>query len=273
MTENNSRTFYIYEITNIINNKTYIGQHVCPKDKLPDEDKSYMGSGVLLTKAKKKYGIENFTKEIIAICNSRKEADILETQYIKIYREIGKAEYNLAAGGKGSSGVKHSEEFRKRDSEMMKSLWTNEEYRNNMIEVHKGKISWARGKKFSDEYCLKLSESHKGFKVSDETKEKISIANKGKVIPEEQRGLISNALKGRHYYNNGVVEVKRYECPEGFILGRLPGTMTKLHTEGSHRKISQTLSGTHFWNNGTEQVLSKECPGEEFVLGKLKNGV
>ena len=40
--------FYIYRITNLINGKTYIGQH-----KYKKLDDSYMGSGVYLAKAKK----------------------------------------------------------------------------------------------------------------------------------------------------------------------------------------------------------------------------
>ena len=52
--------YYIYRIRNKINGKTYIGQQ--KYKKLNDR---YMSSGVLLAKAKKKYGIENFTKTIL----------------------------------------------------------------------------------------------------------------------------------------------------------------------------------------------------------------
>ena len=33
---------------------------------------------------------------------------------------------------------------------------------------------------------------------------------------------VSKSKKGRHYYNNGKVEVMTFECPEGFMSGRLP---------------------------------------------------
>lgn len=46
--------YYIYEITNNINGKNYIGQRKCPKNKLPETDTKYMGSGIALINAYKK---------------------------------------------------------------------------------------------------------------------------------------------------------------------------------------------------------------------------
>lgn len=42
---------------------------------------------------------------------------------------------------------------------------------------------------------------------------------------------------GKHWYNNGTVQVQSTECPEGFVLGRLP------ISEETKKKISDTLTG------------------------------
>lgn len=69
---------YIYEIKNLVNNKTYIGQRKCPEDKTPETDIDYMGSGKLIKKSIKKYGVENFQKSILAVTETKENINILE---------------------------------------------------------------------------------------------------------------------------------------------------------------------------------------------------
>lgn len=61
---------------------------------------TYWGSGSILQSAYKKYGRENFIKEIlISGYFSQQEINALEIEYIKKERSIGKAEYNISEGG------------------------------------------------------------------------------------------------------------------------------------------------------------------------------
>ena len=53
----------IYKITNTINGKIYIGKYQ------GNNFNNYWGSGKILKNAYKKYGRENFTKEIIYECD------------------------------------------------------------------------------------------------------------------------------------------------------------------------------------------------------------
>ena len=189
-------SYSIYCITNKINNKTYIGQRKCPENKLPETDK-YMGSGTYLKNAQRKYGLQNFTKEILAITETEENINLLEEVFIKLYREIGKAEYNIADGGQ----IRFSGE--------------------NAIKVYSKISNSHKGHKTSEETKRKMSQSHKGRKISEETKRKLSQSLKGRKISEETKRKISEIHKDKHWFNNGLVEKLLMICPEGFIAGRL----------------------------------------------------
>ena len=186
--------YYIYRITNKVNNKTYIGQH--KYKKLND---SYMGSGKLIKRAQKKYGMENFEKEILYSRIQYKETvDAMERFAIAKERALGKAEYNLASGGEGGNGGankgKHpSEETKRKLSESHKGNRPSEETRQKMSEARKGK-------KHSEEWVRKISEAQKGRKLSEEHRRKLSEAKKGKTPWNKgKKGAQQAWNKGKHW--------------------------------------------------------------------------
>ena len=87
---------YIYKITNLINNKQYVGQSV------KDINEHYYGSGILIKKAIKKYKKQNFKKDIIEICSSIDELNIKESYYISKFKTIQPHGYNIRSGGNNS---------------------------------------------------------------------------------------------------------------------------------------------------------------------------
>lgn len=89
--------YMIYKITNLINNKIYIGKH-----KTSDLNDGYMGSGVYIKRAIKKYGIENFKKEILYTCVSEEEMNALELQIVNKDFLDRSDVYNINLGGLGS---------------------------------------------------------------------------------------------------------------------------------------------------------------------------
>ena len=74
--------YYIYMTTNLVNGKKYIGKQ---KGEIND---SYLGSGTLLLRAIKKYGKENFKKDILYISKNEKENSIKEREFIKYYNAV-----------------------------------------------------------------------------------------------------------------------------------------------------------------------------------------
>ena len=90
--------YYVYQITNLLNNKIYVGKH--KSSKHPSENE-YYGSGKQITSAIKKYGIENFKKEVLYYCSSLeemadKEAEIVTEDFVK-----RPDTYNMHKGGNG----------------------------------------------------------------------------------------------------------------------------------------------------------------------------
>jgi len=86
--------YTVYKIINNLNNKIYVGVH-----KTENPYDSYMGSGQAIKNAVKKYGKENFTKEILYITENIKEAYDLEKKLTVDFNS--NKNYNMKLGGIG----------------------------------------------------------------------------------------------------------------------------------------------------------------------------
>lgn len=117
---NLEKFYYIYEIKNLKNGKTYIGKHV--SKKLPD---NYFGSGIYLKNSIKKHGIENFQKTILDFAENLEELSKKEKEWITTYKSQGKAEFNLTQGGEGGDTLsQRREEDNLKRSQSLKEYWT-----------------------------------------------------------------------------------------------------------------------------------------------------
>jgi len=156
---------YIYLIRNNLNNMIYIGKQV-------RNNKLYMGSGKLIKLAIKKYGIDNFKKEIIEYCENKSILSEREIFWIKEYnsrdRTIG---YNIAKGGEGNYnnvsflGKHLSDSHRKKISDNHADISGD---KNPMF-----------GKSHTKESKTKIRNSRLGTSASEDTKSKMSKKKKG----------------------------------------------------------------------------------------------
>lgn len=162
--------YYIYRITNKINGKTYIGQH---KYKKLNDD--YMGSGKFLWRAYRKYGFENFEKEILYSRIQYKETvDAMERFAIAKERSIGKAEYNIADGGQGGNlGEEVNKKLRGKNNPFY-GKHHSEETRMKLSEAKKGKPGPNKGMHFSEEAKIHISEGRKGKSAWNKGKKEFS---------------------------------------------------------------------------------------------------
>lgn len=188
----------IYKTTNTINGKIYIG-----KDEF--NRKRYLGSGIYLKLAIKKYGRDKFEKSIIDHADNRDDLDEKERFWIKFYDARNQAVgYNIALGGEGFNG-RHSEEsklkMRKPKSEQAKlnmrlnhpdtfgennSFYgarhtdeTKKQIGLSSKERNAGKGNPMFGKHHSEETLLKMSLIKKGKRPSEEIRRKLSLSKMG----------------------------------------------------------------------------------------------
>lgn len=210
---------YIYKITNIKNNKCYVG--VTTKNDVNERwsrHKSSIkcGNGCpLLMKAFNKYGEESFKFEVIIICFDE-DVFKFEDEYIKKYNSASPNGYNVAQGGKiGMSflGMKHSDETKKKIGKKSKEYSNRPEIKERAREVA---IEFNRThnigelQRKSEKWQKALDEGrigNRGGKRDDETKTKISeglkkyFENNGSSINKEKRSEIMTKLMVEKLYN------------------------------------------------------------------------
>jgi len=234
---NDNRKYnYCYKITNHINKMIYIGVH--RTDNIND---NYMGSGKLIKRSIFKYGIENFTKEILAFFDTYKEALEYERKIVTIDFIEEDTNYNLREGGYGNCALSTIQKAI--ISESKKQLYANnEQYREKMNIIFKDPIRNTKiGKKvktwilenpelhkekmdkinYNPTKIKKTAAKHRGMKRSDEAKRNMSISHLN--LSAEQKKAKSGV--GCFYIiNNETKEVKRHigEIPLGWSRGSGP---------------------------------------------------
>lgn len=268
--------YYIYLITNNINGKNYVGQKRFRPLKTriitPLTD-GYFGSGKYIVRAEKKYGINNFSKEILAICHSPDICNILETQYIKIYREIGKAEYNIAEGGHADSRKYLTQEEKNKIQEKINKQLNSLEVKQKMSESHKGIPSWNKGISMSDDSKLKLKTSLSKIDCSDKSKRAAQTKRKnGYKLSESHKQAIINAHLGKKQSLQTIQKrveklrgKKRSEESKQKMRESWDYEKHKLSPEVREMissKVSQKLKG-HVVNQETRLKISQKLKGKK----------
>src|SRR5208282_1941511 len=87
--------FTVYKTTNLLNSRYYLGVHETSK---PNDE--YLGSGIAIKRAVKKYGEHNFRKDVLFEFIVEAEAYAKEVELLKLARRDSLC-YNLHEGGKG----------------------------------------------------------------------------------------------------------------------------------------------------------------------------
>jgi group I intron endonuclease len=222
----------IYKLTNKISGKVYIGQK-SSKD-FRNQFQEYWGSGVLITRAIKKYGKQNFEKEIIDEASSQKELNEKEVSYIDIHQSLNPKGYNIAEGGHGYSRRGKSKKELRELFDRISKTWANKTpeekklFSKHVSEAHIGiyvgnrnikkiingktvfkfvkdptpylKEGWEFGGPFKGvPRPQKFIDKMTGRERSKETRAKISKTLTGRPFSEERKLNVSKSLIGKKY--------------------------------------------------------------------------
>jgi hypothetical protein len=199
------KKYIVYQITNLVNKKFYVGVH-----QTNNIDDGYMSSSNVVNDAIKKYGKENFKKEVLFEFNDAetmfaKEAEIVNEDFVK-----RKDTYNLKTGGTGSTSHLNdgSEEHKQRCRDA-------NNYVKNRYDISQ----------HAEEFRFDLNKEHR-LKVQAKANSPEAIAKKKETFKEikHQQGKKNSQFGKRWIYS--LVEkrsksiLKSDLIPEGWLEGR-----------------------------------------------------
>ena len=176
---------FVYKTTNLVNGRYYIG-----KTTTKYLNKKYFGSGKILLEAIKKYGEENFKREILAYSDTPEANAEKERELIGDLWSTDPLCYNLKAGGLGGrpKGLALSEETRSKISGALKGKTKSASHVANI-----------KKRVFSEETKRRMSEAAKNRPPrTEEHKRKLGLVNKGRHLSEEHKRKVSEGVK-RHW--------------------------------------------------------------------------
>lgn len=197
----------IYLTTNLITQEKYIG-----KDR--NNSSSYIGGGVNLKEAIKKYGRNNFKKEILEVCSTLKDLKQKEIYWLEYYDVANNPEfYNLTNKSYGSiNGPTKTEAYLNRGKSISKSRQGKHypEASKSQKGLLKPKVSKAlKGKKKTQEHCYNLSQAKLG--TPSKRKGKPDLKQKG--VPKPGAGgknkpkVGAGPKEGKHVINIETNEI------------------------------------------------------------------
>ena len=188
--------YVIYLITNLVNNKKYVGQTKQGREKRRWQEHFVytVKDNKILHNAIRKYGAKNFEVKIIETDILEELIDEREQYYIKYYNTfyLNGQGYNMTEGGQGIHGYTHTEETKQRIKESNLTAWQrlkkDEPERYAQLCINRGLA--IKGKPKSDEHKAKLS-----IAASKRTGDKNSFY--GKHFSEESKELLRET-KAKH---------------------------------------------------------------------------
>ncbi len=220
--------YTLYKTTNKINGMIYIGVH-----KTSDLDDGYMGSGKYLKRAINKYGVENFTKEILEIFENSeemfdRESVIVDEDFVKDNNT-----YNLKVGGFGGWDFNNDKydvmvdrniKASKMGVRKLKELYSDKESTwYYMLREKSSKSAQNQIDKGEDGFAKSALGSNKTFSGKHHTEESITQMKETHKKNKHAQGIKNSQYGSMWIYSLELKENKKVpkgDIPFGWLKGR-----------------------------------------------------
>jgi group I intron endonuclease len=209
----------VYQIKNIVNGKCYIGQSIrmCKREvshlwhlRRDNEDNKHLQNSY------NKYGEDSFRFTVLLYCEPF-ELTRYESLLDSHYKNLSLS-YNARACIDSNTGIRFSEETKRKISEANRGKQKSEEHKRKLSEANKGKPK-------SEGFYRKMNEDRRGTKHplygkhhSSETKRKMSESKKGnksvwygKKHSEDTRKKMSESAK-LLWYQRKLSNIQEEKC-------------------------------------------------------------
>lgn len=216
--------YYIYQITNLINKKIYIGCH-----KTNNWDDGYMGSSKFLLNDIAIFGINSFKKEILYVFKSEKKMFEKEAELVNESFILRDDTYNICVGGHGG--------------------WYGRNEKRNWL--------WKNDEEWKNKYSKSLSNAQSKLKRSAESNEKRSITLKKhwKTNLHNRIGTIpwNKNQKGSQIAWNKNIKMPTIQCPHCHKIGSV-SNMKRWHFNNCKINYDRNVSENDR-HSGSQQIL------------------
>lgn len=185
----------------------YIGKHY----SIDIQSDQYLGSGLLITRAIKKYGKQNFKREILYVLETQQEAYQIQQQLVNEDVVRDKATYNICIGGYGfnSKMAVLKDEFG--------TKYVLRDQHKDLVGVTRGYIGITNGVINKNIPMHKLQQFqmlgyYTGRSGRNSNYGKIQIENTGKtkfIDPQEYEQYQSLGWVRKRSYNNGKIAIHK----------------------------------------------------------------
>lgn len=261
---------FIYEWTNMLNGKKYIGSHAGTTED------GYIGSGKVFQWAIKKYGIQNFTRTILEY------VEVEDRQYLlvreKFHLDVANAYYsndyyNVAKdviGGDTKAGW--TDERRQEFSNQIKQVWakrTEEEKQEILSRTHSKTKEWfqsAEGEAFKQQqresFQFNKDKIIKGIRNRDpEDRKRSARLGKERMGDERRKEAARKGVENRN--------------PETEVLARQQAKETRANWSEEKRKevFENSSKGRKGKCAGSENGRARKIVAESRTFDTLKDAM